>query len=148
MMKYVVEKSDLVGQIKNFALELVQEMVDEQIRQGNCADVTIFQKNRCANKDEFGFNWIGSEKGSDYWSGFIFRYVSFDSEQKESEKEKDIQYKNTQSDVIKKSAVLIANSIKNLCEVIIDCSANDDKEQNYGLLNRSFESYFDEFNKK
>ena len=147
-MRYVVEKSDLVGQIRSVTLEIVQEMVDEQIRQGNCADVTIFQEKRCANKNEFGFDWIGSEKGNDYWADLMISAISFDSKQKESEKEKDIQYENTQSDVIKKSAVLIANSIKNLCEVIIDCSANDDKEQNYGLLNRSFKSYFEEFNKK
>lgn len=147
-MRYVVEKSDLVGQIRSVTLEIVQEMVDEQIRQRNCADVTIFQEKRCANKNEFGFDWIGSEKGNDYWADLMISAISFDSKQKESEKETVIQYENTQSDAIKKSAILLANSIKCLCEVIIDCSANDDKEQNYGLLNRSFESYFDEFNKK
>lgn len=90
-MKYVVEKSDLVGEIKNFELELVQEMVDEQIRQGNNADVTVFQKRKYASKDEFGFDWLSSERGARFWNDVIFPSSSFDCEQGESEKESILQ---------------------------------------------------------
>ena len=36
-----VEQSDLVGALKGFPIEVVQEIVNEQVRQGNKADVAI-----------------------------------------------------------------------------------------------------------
>lgn len=81
-MKYVVKKSDLIGEIKNFTVELVQEMVDEQVRQGNNADVEVFQKQRNADKSEYGFYWDESIKGEDYWIDVMIAANLFDSEQK------------------------------------------------------------------
>lgn len=66
-MRYVVENSDLFGEIKNFTVDVVQEMVDEQRRQGNYCDVTVFQEQREASKLEFGFDWDESIKGDLYW---------------------------------------------------------------------------------
>lgn len=42
MIWYKVKQSDLIGNIKEFPIEVVQKMVDEQIRQGNRPDVSIF----------------------------------------------------------------------------------------------------------
>ena len=44
-----VEQSDLIGAIKDFPIEVVQEMVNEQVRQGNNADVSVFQKSAPSN---------------------------------------------------------------------------------------------------
>ena len=38
-----VEQSDLIGAIKDFPIEVVQQMVNEQVRQGNKANVSVFQ---------------------------------------------------------------------------------------------------------
>ena len=35
MKEKKVEQSDLIGEIKDFPIEIVQAMVDEQVRQGN-----------------------------------------------------------------------------------------------------------------
>ena len=43
---YIVKQEDLKGDIKDFPIEIVQKMVDEQVKQGNEADVTVFQENR------------------------------------------------------------------------------------------------------
>ena len=39
MKGQIVEQSDLICAIKDFPIEVVQEMVNEQVRQGNMADV-------------------------------------------------------------------------------------------------------------
>ena len=39
-----VEQSDFVGCLKGFPIEVVQEIVNEQVRQGNKADVGVFQE--------------------------------------------------------------------------------------------------------
>lgn len=41
-MNYKVKESDLKGDIKDFPIEVVQAMVNEQVRQGNKADVAKF----------------------------------------------------------------------------------------------------------
>lgn len=65
----VVEKSDLIGQIEGYPIEVVQAMVDEQIRQGNKADVVVFQWDKKNLKD--GFDWAYSPHGFKYWQSII-----------------------------------------------------------------------------
>ena len=52
-----VEQSDLVGDIKDFPIEVVQAMVNEQVRQGNKADASTFicVAARCIGRG--GFDW-------------------------------------------------------------------------------------------
>lgn len=50
-MKYTVEHSDLVGDIKDFPIEVVQKMVEMQQKQGNKPDVTVFQNYRITEKN-------------------------------------------------------------------------------------------------
>ena len=46
-------------------------MMDEQVRQGNPADPSVFARARTACKEEGGFNWHESILGRDAWVGII-----------------------------------------------------------------------------
>lgn len=47
--------------------EILQEMVKEQKRQGNRADLMVFAKDITACALEGGFDWTYTEKGHEYW---------------------------------------------------------------------------------
>ena len=66
-----VEKSDLVGGIENFPIEVVEKMIDEQVKQGCRADVKVFQKFPAAGIGENGFDWSVAEDGYDFWEKVI-----------------------------------------------------------------------------
>ena len=66
-----VEQSDLVEALKWFPIEVVQEMVNEQVRQGNNADVVVFQKDYSADKNYCGFCWYDAVMGFDFWDSVI-----------------------------------------------------------------------------
>ena len=44
MKEYKVKKEDLIGEIKDFPIEVVQKMVDYQVEQGNKADGIVTGK--------------------------------------------------------------------------------------------------------
>ena len=67
-----VEQSDLVGDIRNFPIEVVQEMVNEQVRQGNDYDVEVFQERSYAGGIRGGFDWTDSVMGEDFWNDVLF----------------------------------------------------------------------------
>ena len=62
-----VEQSDLIGEIKDFPIEVVQEMVNEQVRQGNNADVAVFQNSATMNCRYGGFTWERAVRGEEFW---------------------------------------------------------------------------------
>lgn len=64
---FKVEQSDLVGDIKDMPIEVVEKMIEEQVAQGNCPNVEIFQKNATTDADEGGFNWCRTNGGSSFW---------------------------------------------------------------------------------
>lgn len=66
-MKNKITKEDLKGEIKEFPLEIVQAMCDEQVKQGNEFDPTVFQKNKYAGVCMKGFGWDDSELGVAVW---------------------------------------------------------------------------------
>lgn len=68
MEEYKVKEEDLIGEIKDFPIEVVQKMVDCQVEQGNKADVTVFQKCRCETKEDNGFDWNETVDGFPLWS--------------------------------------------------------------------------------
>lgn len=68
---YQVEPSDLKGVIKFFPIEVVQKMVEEQVRQGNYADVSVFQNDRMADCEHGGFDYRNTEYGYDFWYDII-----------------------------------------------------------------------------
>lgn len=69
MRGQIVEQSDLVGEIKYFPIEVVQEMVNEQVKQGNYADVSAFA--RCKTSIHPCFDWKLSNLGWEFWNNVI-----------------------------------------------------------------------------
>ena len=67
-----VEQSDLIGEIKGFPIEVVQEMVNEQVRQGNNANVSEFQKAAANGFRYGGFTWERAVRGKDFWNEVIY----------------------------------------------------------------------------
>ncbi len=72
MKGQTVEQRDLVGAIKEFPIEVVQEMVNEQVRQGNKADVEVFQEYVYAGCVRCGFDWSNSVMGEDFWYDVLY----------------------------------------------------------------------------
>ena len=71
MEKFKVKKKHLSGEIADFPKRVVQAMVDEQVRQGNPADPSVFSVRRTACKDYGGFTWIESALGHGAWADII-----------------------------------------------------------------------------
>ena len=63
MEKFKVKKKHLTGEIADFPKRVVQAMVDEQVRQGNPADPSVFSVRRVACKREGGFTWMKTAPG-------------------------------------------------------------------------------------
>ena len=70
MKQFKVKKKHLTGEIADFPKRVVQAMVDEQVRQGNPADPSVFARARDACKQNGGFTWIESALGN-YWAYII-----------------------------------------------------------------------------
>ena len=66
-----VEQSDLVGDIKDFPIEVVQAMVDEQVRQSNKADASVFANDRISGSFCGGFGWNRALDKSPFWENVI-----------------------------------------------------------------------------
>lgn len=62
---YKVKKSDLIGDLKGFPIEVVQKMLEKQLAQGNKQNIEIFQIYIFAG--EKGFFWEQTEEGIDFW---------------------------------------------------------------------------------
>lgn len=68
---FKVEQSDLVGGIKDFPIELVDKMIEEQVKQGNKADVEVFQKNATIDAEDGGFDWYKTDDDMYFWQEVI-----------------------------------------------------------------------------
>lgn len=71
MKEKKVEQSDLIGEIKDFPIEIVQAMVDEQVRQGNKANVINFQLRPDNDVIKGGFRWSNSVEDFTFWDEVI-----------------------------------------------------------------------------
>ena len=71
MEKFKVKKKHLIGEIADFPKRVVQAMVDEQVRQGNPADPSVFSNWRVAGQSNGGFDWLESVLGYDFWVDII-----------------------------------------------------------------------------
>ena len=58
MKKFKVKKKHLTGEIADFPKRVVQAMVDEQVRQGNPADPSVFARKPDACEYDGGFTWL------------------------------------------------------------------------------------------
>ena len=70
--KHIVTTDDLIGDIKDFPIEIVQKMVNYQVEQGNIPNVTVFQKNCAAAKSQSGFDWNNTDEGNNFWCDVIY----------------------------------------------------------------------------
>ena len=66
-----ITAADLIGSIENFPIEIVEKMVEEQVRQGNKADVRVFQKYCNSDREMYGFTWYITEDGNSFWHKVI-----------------------------------------------------------------------------
>ena len=64
---FKVEKADLVGAIEEYPIEVVEKMLEEQVKQGNRPNVEVFQERYCADADHGGFDWGKSDDGTIFW---------------------------------------------------------------------------------
>ena len=71
MEKFKVKKKHLTGEIADFPKRVVQAMVDEQVRQGNPANPSVFARERTACKREGGFTWMRSPLRHGSWPEII-----------------------------------------------------------------------------
>ena len=70
MEKFKVKKKHLTGQIADFPKRVVQAMVDEQVRQGNPANPSVFARKCIAGRIHGGFTWSASALGNS-WADII-----------------------------------------------------------------------------
>ena len=71
MEKFKVKKKHLTGEIADFPKRVVQAMVDEQVRQGNPADPSVFSRECTASHFQGGFTWHSSILGRNFWADII-----------------------------------------------------------------------------
>ena len=71
MEKFKVKKKHLTGEIADFPKRVVQAMVDEQVRQGNPADPSVFARECTACHLQGGFTWPSSILGRNFWADII-----------------------------------------------------------------------------
>lgn len=72
----VPAESTFKGQLEDFPAEVVEKMLERQVAQGNPRDVTVFEKQKTANKSEKGFDWeLSPEYKTDdlFWNEVILR---------------------------------------------------------------------------
>lgn len=66
-----ITQKDLIGDIKDFPIEVVEKMIERQVEQGNKADVRVFQKTCLASRSEGGFSWYDTIEGWEFWNEVI-----------------------------------------------------------------------------
>ena len=71
--KFGLKESDLIGDIKNFPIEIVEKMLERQKGCNNEIDVTIFQKSRTKDFYNGGFRWNFTIEGYEFWKNVIFK---------------------------------------------------------------------------
>lgn len=74
-METKVTTKDLIGDLKNFPIEVVEKMLVEQFKQLGKTDIAVFQYNR--NDSKKGFRWEDTIEGREFWSEVI-HYEKFD----------------------------------------------------------------------
>lgn len=69
---FKVKKNELIGtNLENFPIEVVEKMLEEQIKQGNVLSLEVFFDCLSADKLQGGFNWGETEDGKEFWKKVI-----------------------------------------------------------------------------
>lgn len=61
-----ITEKDLIGDIKDFPIEVVQRMVECQVEQGIEPNIKIFQEDR-----KLGFSWVLTKEDYSFWSSIL-----------------------------------------------------------------------------
>ena len=69
--KYNITKKDLIGDLEDFPIEVVIEMINNQIKQGNNENVEVFQDDNISDCTVGGFTWSDTEEGDEFWYNVI-----------------------------------------------------------------------------
>lgn len=111
---YKVKQEDLIGDIKDFPIEVVQKMVERQVEQGNVADVAIFQKSKEGDMTGGGFNWFRSTEGDIFWRDVIGRknFDKFFEKYPKSEQERPTTTKEVMEELKEALSDMSASSIE------------------------------------
>lgn len=64
---FKVEKADLVGAINEYPIEVVEKMIEEQVKQGNRPNVEVFQERYSSDAEHGGFDWDKTDDGPTFW---------------------------------------------------------------------------------
>lgn len=64
-----VTQKHLKGDLKDFPIEVVEKMLENQLKHTGKEDINIFIKNKFAENN--GFHWSTSEEGYDFWDKVI-----------------------------------------------------------------------------
>ena len=73
MSVFEITKSHLVGEIKDFPIEVVERMVYEQVSQRQQINPTAFAIKKSAGPAEGGFSWALTEDGFSFWEKVIIK---------------------------------------------------------------------------
>lgn len=69
------------GELKGFPEFVVEAMLDEQEKQGNKRDVSVFERNNCSTSPFGGFAWDKTLLGYNFWEQVVeFRNFSLAAE--------------------------------------------------------------------
>lgn len=130
-----ITEKDLIGQIKDFPIEVVEKMIERQVEQGNPADVRVFQDIVTG-----GFFWNETIEGYDFWCEVILRKnfdLFFEKYPKEEEdywiepKGRRMLVRNGHEDWINERIVLVKLSSKvNGCHYIAVVDGDENKFKN------------------
>ena len=71
MSNYKVTEKDLIGEIKDFPIEVVQRMLKHQVAQGNKEDIEVFQSRATSGEAFKGFTWNKTTEGERFWHRVI-----------------------------------------------------------------------------
>ena len=69
--KYLIKESDITGSIDGFPVEIVQKMLENQVKQGNELDIRPFQIRASIDKYNKGFDWNKTIEGFRFWDYVI-----------------------------------------------------------------------------
>lgn len=69
--RHNLSKKDLIGDLKNFPIEVVEVMLDRQMDQQDKIDVTVFQKLKTRDALRGGFHWDTTIEGQSFWLSVI-----------------------------------------------------------------------------
>jgi len=64
--------NEFKGQLKGFPPEVVEKILEYQVKQGNPRNIEVFEERICSLKASGGFDWLNTIEGLDFWNRVLF----------------------------------------------------------------------------